>query len=456
MKKWIILLAAVAVVVIAWYFGRQYALVPFWAQPKFGQVTRGDIKVPITAAGLIHPHQVIEVKSMASGRIMDVSVVEGDFATASKPLVVLDPIDEQRALDRAQADHDRAEAMLTQARVAVDRAQVAIESAQTNLAEAVAQGEIVAFQKQKDEDLAKAGNVSAQDLVNSRAQYQINLAHQEAARIAIRSAAFSKQDAEAAVRSQVAIVEAARKTKEDHEKSLRETTVLAPGDAIVTEVWVRPGMLVQSATTGFTGGTPLMKLADVSRKKVIARLDEADYGRVLNISPLDALPAMPELRAAAEQDAAQLEKRGGLVRITVDAFPEQVFEGRIERVEPQGRLNAGSSIIQFDVHVEITDPKRHLLPLGAQAQVEFTVECELNALQVPAEAVKTFEEQRGVWIKTQPEPGSQEQFGKRFVPCRFGINDGEHTQVVEVLAGNELKEGTEVYTKLPPKPGEAD
>jgi HlyD family secretion protein len=456
MKKWIILLAAVAVVALAWYFGRQYALVPVWAQPKFGQVARGDIKVPITAAGLIHPYQVIEVKSMASGRIMGVSVVAGDFATARKPLVVLDPIDEQRALDRAQADYNRAAAMLTQARVAVERAQVATETATVRLDEIMAQGQIVAFQKQKDEDLAKAGNVSAQDLVNSRAQYEINRAQQAAARIAIRSAELSKQDAEAAVISQGAIVEAARNTKEDHEKSLRETTVLAPDDAIVTEVWVRPGMLVQSATTGFTGGTPLMKLADVSKKKVIARLDEADYGRVLNISPLDALPEMPELRAAAEQDAAQLEKRGGLVRITVDAFPDQVFEGRIERVEPQGKLNAGSSIIQFDVHVEITGDKRHLLPLGAQAQVEFTVENELNALRVPAEAVKTFEEQRGVWIKTEPEPGSHEQFGKRFVPCRFGISDGEHTQVIEVLAGHELKEGTEVYTKLPPKPGEAE
>ena len=116
----------------------------------------------------------------------------------------------------------------------------------------------------------------------------------------------------------------------------------------------------------------------------------------------------------------------------------------------------GSSIIQFDVHVEITDERRHMLPLGAQAQVEFTVESAVGALLVPAEAVKTFEDQRGVYLKVPPEPGSGEPFGKKFLPCRFGISDGEHTQVIEVLAGGELKDGTEVYTKLPPKPGEQE
>jgi multidrug efflux pump subunit AcrA (membrane-fusion protein) len=456
MKKWIILGVALLLVGVAWYFGRKWPMIPAWVQPKIGKVTHGDIKVPITAAGLIHAHQVIEVKSMASGRILDVPVVEGTYVPAKSPVVALDPIDERRALERAQADFDRAQAMLTQARVAVDRAQVAIETAKIRLDEITAQVEVSAYELKKREDLAPTGDVSVQELLNLRAQHRVNLAQQEAARISIRSAELAKEDAEAAVKSQEAIVEAARNTKEDAEKRLSETTVLAPQEGIVTEVWVRPGMLVQSATQGFTGGTPLMKLADVSTKKVIARLDEADYGRVLNISPVDALPEMPALRAAAEQDAAQLEKRSGRVRITVDAFPELEFEARIERVEPQGKLNVGSSIIQFDVHVEITDERRHMLPLGAQAQVEFTVESAVGALLVPAEAVKTFEDQRGVYLKVPPEPGSGEPFGKKFLPCRFGISDGEHTQVIEVLAGGELKDGTEVYTKLPPKPGEQE
>jgi len=170
---------------------------------------------------------------------------------------------------------------------------------------------------------------------------------------------------------------------------------------------------------------------------------------VLKISPLDALPETPGLREAAAQGADDPEKRSGQVRLTVDAFPEEEFEGVIERVEPQGKLNQGSAIIQYDVHVAITDPKAHRLPLGAQAQVEFTVENASEALRVPAEAVKSYQGQRGVWIKVPPERGSNEQWGKRFVPCRFGITDGEYTQVIEALGDAKLDPGTTVYTKLP-------
>lgn len=449
MKKWLVVLIGLLVLGVGWYVARRQVMVPLWAQPKIGQVSRGDIMVPITAAGLIRPDQVIEVKSEASGRIMEVRVVEGSFVHADTPVVLLDPDDEQRAVERARADFDRADAMLTQAQVAVERAQVSIDAAKARYEEIKAQGEITAFQLQKVESLARGGEVSAQDLNDARAQHRMSLAAQESARIAITTAELTKQDAEAAVRSQEALVHATRKTLEDAQKRHSETTVIAPQDAVVTEVYVRPGMLVQSATQGFTGGTLLMALADVSKKKVVARLDEADYGRVLAISPISALPEMPGLREVAEQDAAQLEQRSGRVRITVDAFPDDEFEGRIERVEPQGKLNVGSSIIQFDVHVLIEDEKSPKLPLGAQAQVEFTVESATNVLLVPAEAVKTFEEQRGVWLKVPPERGSRDEFGKRFVVCRFGISDGERTQVIEVLGGGELKEGTEVYTKLP-------
>jgi multidrug efflux pump subunit AcrA (membrane-fusion protein) len=449
MKKWLIVLAGLVVLVVGWYVARRQVMVPLWAQPKLGKIVHGDIKVPITAAGLIRARQVIEVKSEASGRITDVPVVEGSFVHAGTPLVILDPQDEQRATERAQADFDRADALLKQAQVAVERAKVGIGSAKAQLEQIEAQGQISGFQLQKVEDLMKNEQASAQDLNDARAQHRMNLAQQESARIAITTAELAQEDAEAAVRSQEAVVQSTRKTLEDAQKRLRETTVIARQDAIVTEVYVRPGMLVQSATQGFTGGTPLMSLADVTKKKVVARLDEADYGRVLAISPITALPEMPELRAAAQEDAEQLEKRSGNVRITVDAFPDEEYEGRIERVEPQGKLNAGSSIIQFDIHVEITDPRRHKLPLGAQAQVEFTVESAINALLVPAEAVKSFESQRGVWLKVPLESGSRDEFGKRFVQCRFGISDGERTQVLAVLGGDELKPGTEVYTKLP-------
>lgn len=453
MKKWIILLLLVGLVGLGYYFAQQQEFVPPWAQPKYGQVTRGDIRVPITASGLIHANRVVEVKSEASGEIIDIPVDPGSFVTKGDVLVELDPDDEQRTLDRARADYDRAQALLTQAEVAVRRARVNIDNAEARLEETQAQLTMSDFAwKNVEETLNDAGEsdvYSDQEVVDSQARLSMARAQFRMAEIAVDTAKLSLEDAEAALKSQGATVESARKAVEDAQERLNETTIRASQDGIVTEVFVKEGMLVQSATQGFTGGTPLLRLADVSKKKVIARLDEADYGRVLAISPVDSLPEMPALREAARRDAEQIEQRSGVVRIMVDAFPDDVFEGRIERVEPQGKLNTGSSIIQFDVHVEITDDERFKLPLGAQAQVEFTVESAANVLRVPAEAVKNYEGERGVWIKTEATPN--EMFGMRFVQCRFGISDGEYTQVAGTLGDETLSEGQSVYTRLPPK-----
>jgi HlyD family secretion protein len=453
MKKWILVAVLGVFLVGGWYVAKQQVFLPNFAQPKFGEVSRGDIKVPITASGLIHAERVIEVKSEASGKILDVPVQEGDRVQEGSQLVLLDPEDEERMRDRAKANLDRAEALLTQATVAVDRAQVAISTAEAHLKEVTAQAKMSEFDAEKvRKTLDSQGyskTYSPEEVVDVLAQDDIVQAQLEAAGVAVESAKLQKKDAEAAVVSQQATVESARKEWEDAVARCEDTTVLASQEAVVTQVYVKPGMLVQSATQGFTGGTPLMTLADDSRKHVVARVDEADYGRVLDIAPIEALPDLRGLKEAARSDAEQMAKRSGVVRVTVDAFPDEQFEGRISRVEPQGKLNAGSSIIQFDVMVEIVDPEGRL-PLGAQAQVEFTIESALNTLRVPAEAVKAREDQRGVYVQAPPEPGSREKYGEKFVPCRFGISDGEYTELVGVLEG-ELPVGTKVYTKRPTK-----
>lgn len=450
MKKWIVLLVVVAAIAGVWYYLRNRApYTPIWFQPKTGKVTRGDIKVPITASGLIEPNQRIEVKSMASGRIIEVPVAEGDFVKKGDVVVRLDPIDEERSRDRAKADLDRAKAMLKQAEVAIDRAAVSIETAQARLQEIEAQLDYAKYQLEQSKNFRERGSGSETEVKERDSQVRTLQAQRDSAEIGIRAAGLAKEDAQAAVASQTAIVASAGKTFADAEKRLKETTVLAPDSAIVTNVPVRPGMLVQSAVESFMGGTLLMTIADVSQKKVVARLDEADYGRVTKISPVDALPDMPELRDAARQDAEAIAARSGRVKVTSDAFPDEEFEGVIERVEPQGKLNPGSAIIQFDVHVQITGASGNKLPLGAQAQVEFTVQSANDVIRVPSDAVKNNQGQRGVYLQVPPEPGSNEQWGKKFVICRFGITDGSYTQVLSTQGETELADGMTVYTKLP-------
>ena len=450
MKKWILLFVVVALIGGVWYYLRTYVRYqPEWDKAKFGKITRGDIRVPITASGLIVPNQEIDLRSKAAGEVIGIEVVEGTYVKKGDVLVHLKRDDEQRQRDQAEAAVTRMKALVEQAKVAVLRAEQNIITADGHVQEVEGDGEMIAYELEKQKDLFEKEQGARQQLVNAEARSKINQAQLEEAKANAQIARNNLADAQQSVIIQQASLQEATKQFEDAEERLAETTIRAPQDAIVTAVYVSVGNLVQSATRALTGGTPVMKLADVSKLKVITRVDEADIGRVLNVSPLDALPEMPGLKEAEQENAELLERRGGVVQLTVDAFPEETFEGRIERCEPQGRLNTGSAIIQFDVHVVVTDPRRYMLPLGTQAQVEFTVESVADTLLVPAEAVMTFEDERGLWVKTPPPSGSVDPFGKKFVPCRFGITDGSETQLVAAMRGATLKEGQEIFTKLP-------
>ena len=140
MKKWIGVGVALAALGLAWYLARTYwRITPEWMQPKFGKVTRGDVRVPVTAAGRIEPHQRIEIKSEASGEVIEIRVQEGDFVRKGDVLVQLKKDDEERNVARAKAGLDSAEAQLAQARVAVERARADLVVRQAQLEELEAQ-----------------------------------------------------------------------------------------------------------------------------------------------------------------------------------------------------------------------------------------------------------------------------------------------------------------------------
>lgn len=444
-----LVLVGVMALILGWNLVRTYyRYTPVWAQPEFGKVIEGDIRVPITAAGLIEPVDRIAIKPEASGEVMAVKVVEGDFVKKGDVLILLDPVDEQRNVDRANAAKERAELAVKQAELAVMIAQRNVRTAKARVDELQARLVSAAFDLNKTNEMNAMGQASDQQVVDVTTQHDIVKAQIDSAVATVEIQESRVIEAETSVEIQKKALEETTKTYEETVRRLEETTITSVHDALVTEVLVKKGEIVQGAKQGLTGGTRLMTLAVISKMMVLTRVDESDYGKVHAVSPLDSLPKIESLRQAAAADAADLEARTGVVTLTVDAFPNDTFEGRIERVEPQGKLNAGSSIIQFDVHVEITDEQRYKLPLGAQAQVEFTVESVKQALLVPAEAAMTFEGDRGVWLKI---PGTNEpgkQFGKKFIRCKFGITDGSNTQVLEVLQG-ELAPGAEVYTKLP-------
>lgn len=456
MTKWLTLLLVIVLILFGYYAAiTNFRVEPPWREPKFGKVTEGDIRVPITAAGLVRAKQEIEIKPEASGDVIRVDIEAGDYVKDNEILIVLDEEDEQNNVTRAEAEVERL-------KLQVNASELAIENAKVNLA-MMKQAKIEAEESLKlqeyNYDQVKRrvnpgiGGASQLEYKNAESQYNIAKAGNVRAGNNVSAAEISVQDATNNKKIQQQLLTNAQTQLKDAKRRLSETTIRAPQEGIVTQVGVKRGSIVQSGTNNFTGGTVIASISDVSELKVIARVDESDYGKIVKISPVNSLPDMPNYRQAAAADAEMLEKRSGDVRITVDAFPDETFAGKITRIEPQGRQNPGATVIQFDVHVTITDENAYLLPLGAQALVEFTVESAEEVLRVPSDAVKTLDGNKGVWVKTDPPEGSQEKYGRKFVPCTFGISDGEYTEIARIIEG-ELTDGVEVYTKLPPKKDE--
>lgn len=449
MNKWTWLFIGVAIIVgTYWVVRENVRFTPVWDQPKYGEVTRGEIRVPVTATGLIEPSQRIEVKPEASGEVIEIKVQEGDFVKAGDVLLVIKQDDEERNVTRAKAQLDRSKAQLERSKVSVLTAKANIITSEARLEEAKANLERAEFDDARARELGQRGTTADREMMLAKTSLEQAQAQKKFAEATLENARYAVTDAQESVKIADAAVLESTKTHEDALERLKDTTIVARSDAVVAEVRVEKGTIVQSGIGTVTGGSVLVILADVSKTKVVTRVDEADYGRVANIAPYESLPEMPGFREAmAAAEATELQKRTGDVKIFVDAFPDRTFSGRIDLVEPQGKLNTGASVIQFDVHVEINDKDKFLLPLGIQAQVEFTVESAVDALLVPAEAVKSNEGEKGVWIPDTPPPGSQ--WGKKFIRCRFGMTDGVNSQIIEALDGVKLEPKQQVYIKLP-------
>ena len=55
------------------------------------KVVRGDLILSVSASGVIEPNFQVEVKSKASGKILEFYMEPGDTVTKGKTLIILDP-----------------------------------------------------------------------------------------------------------------------------------------------------------------------------------------------------------------------------------------------------------------------------------------------------------------------------------------------------------------------------
>ena len=206
------------------------------------------------------------------------------------------------------------------------------------------------------------------------------------------------------------------------ERNLSYATITSPIDGVVISRDVEEG---QTVASGFETPTLFTIAADLTQMQVVADVDEADIGDV---------------------------EEGQRVSFTVDAYPNDVFEGKVTQI----RLGATSSsssttttttVVTYEVVISAHNPDLKLKPRLTANITIYTLDKQ-GVLSVPAKAlrftpavplvgsnavVKNCEGEHKVWTRE----------GDTFTahPVSIGISNGI---VTEITGG--INEGTQIVS----------
>ena len=177
--------------------------------------------------------------------------------------------------------------------------------------------------------------------------------------------------------------------------NLANTVIVSPVDGFVARRAVDPGAFVGQ-------NAPVVDVVDITRVRLVANIVEKDLDQI---------------------------RRGDDTRVEVDAFPGEVFIGRIARVAPV--LDPATRTASIEI--EIPNPGFRLKP-GMYARVTVTTDERKDGLVVPSNAVVDLGGRRGVFLAAENDTVS-------FRSVTVGVE--EDTQA-EILEG--LTEGDRVVT----------
>jgi len=444
MKNAFIALLLIALIVVGYYAATTLRLTNPNVEGKTEKIRRGDLALPINATGEVRPALRVEIKSEASGEVIEIARRPGDRVKAGELLIRLQKDDEQRSVNRAKQDMQSAEARLETAKIHLQLARDSdLRTAQAQVDQLVPMVELTQFRLDKIKKLPPE-QTNEEEILQRTTEHQRQVAQLEAAKASLEKAKLAIPLGEHEVTSAEASFEAFKSNLADAEKRLSKTDIVSPISGIVSKVNTQIGEVIQGGKTTLTGGTVLAAVLDDEKVLVQAEVDEADIGRIREIAPRWAIPGRldnAQMPANVADAVAQVEHPPS---ISVEPFRDEDFTGIIERIYPEPKSQTG--VVTYLVDIVITSENKSKLLSGMRADVSFTSQYVQNALLCPNEAIREGPRGKlGVYIpKPETPPGDHET---QFVDVRFGLDNGNYSEVLEGL-----DEGTMVYIKLPARP----
>jgi macrolide-specific efflux system membrane fusion protein len=320
-------------------------------------VRRGDIQDTVAAAGKLQLHNYADAYAQIAGHAREVTVAVGDTVKANSMMVEITP-----TLQPTKVENNRAQ----MARLLAEQAD---QNAQLDFAD-------LQFKRQSQ---LKAQNATREDAF-------------ESSRMAL-SSARARVDA---IGAQIRQLEATLKIEEE---SRQLTQVVAPIAGTVVTVAVRAGQMVNAAQPA----VPLIRIADLSKLTVAARVAERDVTRL---------------------------RVGMLATFTTPGYPGRQWSGKLRQVVPLATEGTGDQgkeafyIVLFEVN-----NAEHELMSGMSTQVQFVVAQAQGALLLPARALDAPEADGAYRVNVLD---AQRRVSPRRL--KIGLRNARDVQVVSGLA----------------------
>ncbi len=410
MKKGMVVLAIIVLLLGtgAWYVRKN-------GEPdvryRTAPVTRGDIRVTISATGTVEPEEVIDVGARVAGQILsfgkDVDGNAVDYGSTIQAGTVLARIDDS-LYRSAEA---QAEAQVKSARAGLQRAQADLVQMKSKF-------------RQAQLDWKRAQKLGPSEALAQSSYDAYQSAYETAqANVSVGDAAILQ--AEAAVAQAEAGLEQAR-------QNLGYCTITSPVNGVIIDRRVNIG---QTVVASLNAPSLFLIAKDLTRMQVWVAVNEADIGKIR--------PGQP-------------------VTFTVDAFPGETFTGTVRKV----RLNASmtQNVVTYTVEITTDNSSGRLLPY-LTANVAFEIGRVQDVLQVPNTALRwsPSADQVAPALRedftnasesaASPEQGGGPRTGQVWVlkgpyvepvQVSVGLSDGAMT----AISGNGISEGTNVVTGI--------
>lgn len=304
------------------------------------KVVKRTITQTVAATGKINPEFKVVINPEVTGEIVELPVKEGDIVKKGQLLIRIKG-------DQYQAQKQRLEANLL-------AAQATLKMREAELTK-------VELDYNRVKELHSKGLASDSELEAAKSNYLTTKASLEAAEANVLQSKASL-----------------RETLE----MLYKTTILSPMDGVVTKLNVEVGERVFGA--GFSMGTDIMTVSDLSNIEAVVDVDENDV---------------------------VLVSIGDTARIQVDAFKDQEFIGLVSEIGNSAKtsgLGTQNEVVNFEVKIKLIDPKNSLRP-GMSCTADIETETIQNVLSVPIQSVTTREGTQSVDNLTEGQPEEFQQ-----------------------------------------------